>query len=148
MTELHDLQRFVRAQNAANSYEVAKEEIREGCKCSHWIWYVFPQIVGLGQSQMSREFAISSIEEARAYLRDPLLAGRLHEITTLANEHAPTPARAIFGPDDIKFHSCVTLFSRAAPDDPVFRDALNLFFGGVGDEGTLEILDAQSAAGA
>ena len=105
---------------------------------------MFPQIAGLGQSQMSRHFAIDSSEEARANLLHPVLGERLRVITELANQHAPTSARAIFAADNVKFHSSVTLFSRAAPADPVLRAALNPFLDGVPD-GHTETIQARHA---
>lgn len=146
--ELLGLQRFVLAQEVGNTYEAARAEILAGRKYSHWIWYIFPQIAGLGLSHMSREYAIASIEEAHAYLLHPVLGRRLREITALANLHAPASAHDIFGRDDVKFHSCVTLFSRAMPDDSVFGAALDLFFDGVLDKRTEKILEAQATMGA
>ncbi len=143
MADDFHLERFVRAQEGPVSYASARDEIRAGRKMTHWIWYVFPQAAGLGRSETSRHFAISGIDEARAYLSHPLLGPRLREITELANQHASRGAGGIFLNDDVKFRSCVTLFSRAAPDDPVFRDALDLFFDGEPDERTLEILAGQ-----
>jgi uncharacterized protein (DUF1810 family) len=141
-----DLERFVLAQDAGDAYTTAWAEIREGEKRSHWIWYVFPQVDGLGLSDMSRAYAIADLDEARAFLAHPVLGRRLREITELANQRAPKSAREIFRGDDVKFHSCVTLFSLAAPEDPVFRAALDLFFDGVRDERTEAILAAQATA--
>lgn len=146
MADKPDLERFVHAQDAGNSYSKAWAEIRIGAKRSHWIWYVFPQIAGLGLSFMSREFAITDLDEARAYLAHPVLGRRLREITALANQHAPRRAHDIFAWDDIKFHSCVTLFSLAAPDEPVFLSALELFFNGALNEPTLAILATQDSS--
>lgn len=139
-----DLRRFVLAQDAGGSYENARAEILAGQKYSHWIWYVFPQIAGLGLSSMSRAYAVTGLEEARAYLAHPVLGPRLREITALANQHAPRSAREVFSYDDVKFHSCVTLFSLAAPEDPIFRASLNLFFDGVRDKRTEAILAARA----
>lgn len=147
MEDRFNLNRFVVAQEEFDSYTTAWTEIRSGRKTTHWIWYVLPQVAGLGRSAMSREYAISGIEEARAYLAHPLLGRRLREITDLATRHAPRSAGDIFLDDDVKFRSCVTLFSMAAPEEPVFRTALEVFFGGRADERTLEILAAQGAAG-
>ena len=143
MSDLFDLERFVRAQDARDDYATARAEIAQGQKRSHWIWYVFPQIAGLGYSDMSRLYAIANLGEARAFLAHPVLGRRLREITALANQHAPKSARDIFFDDEVKFHSCVTLFSLSAPDDPVFREALDLFFDGELDERTVAILSAQ-----
>jgi len=145
VSESPDLERFVRAQDAGGSYTKARTEIRAGAKSSHWIWYVFPQIAGLGRSFMSRDFAISDLDEARAFLAHPVLGRRLREITALANEHATSSARDIFSWDDVKFHSCVTLFSLAAPEDQIFRAALDLFFNGALDERTEVILATQTS---
>ena len=146
MSDTLDLERFVLAQDADDAYTTAWAEIREGEKRSHWIWYVFPQVAGLGLSDMSRAYAIADLDEARAFLAHPVLGRRLREITELANQRAPKSAREIFRDDDVKFHSCVTLFSLAAPEDPVFRAALDLFFDGVRDERTEAILAAQATA--
>ena len=146
MSGTFDLERFVLAQDVGDAYTTAWAEIRQGEKRSHWIWYVFPQIAGLGLSGMSRVYAIADLDEARAFLAHPVLGRRLREITALANQHAPKSARDIFFNDDVKFRSCVTLFSLAAPEDPNFRAALDLFFGGVRDERTEAILAAPATA--
>jgi uncharacterized protein (DUF1810 family) len=142
MCEPFDLGRFVIAQEANGSYTAARSEIHDGEKLSHWIWYVFPQIAGLGFSAMSRKYAITSLEEARAYLAHPILGPRLCEITSMANDHFAKGARAIFSNDDVKFHSCVTLFSLAAPEESVFRQSLDLFFDGELDHRTSAIVAA------
>ena len=144
MTADYKLERFVDAQEEGRSYESALGEIRRGRKSTHWIWYVFPQIAGLGRSDRSVCFAISSLDEARAYLAHPLLGARLREITSAANAHAPHSAREIFGIDDVKFHSSVTLFSLADPGAEVFREALDMFFDAKPDAATLKILEGQS----
>ena len=144
MSDARDLERFVRAQDGGDAYAAARAEIRDGEKRSHWIWFVFPQLIGLGFSDMSRAYAITDLDEARAYLAHPVLGRRLHEITELTNLRASKGAREIFHDDDVKFHSCMTLFSWAAPEDPVFRTALDLFFNGIGDQRTAAILAAQS----
>jgi uncharacterized protein (DUF1810 family) len=143
VSESFDLERFVRAQDAGDAYAFARAEIASGEKRSHWIWYVFPQIAGLGRSDMSRRYAVANLDEARAFLAHTVLGGRLREITALANQLAPKSARDIFSGDEVKFHSCVTLFSLSAPEDLVFREALNLFFDGELDEPTVAILSAQ-----
>jgi uncharacterized protein (DUF1810 family) len=133
------LQRFVTAQQPL--YEKACGELRNGQKRSHWMWFIFPQIQGLGQSEMSRRYAISSVEEAVAYLKHPILGARLRECTKLVLATEGRSIHQVLGsPDDLKFHSCMTLFSRAAPDEPLFRDALAKFFGGALDDQTLERL--------
>jgi len=139
---MHDpfnLTRFVTAQNRI--YDEVCSELREGNKRSHWMWFVFPQIKGLGCSPMSQNFAISSIEEARAYLQHPILSPRLLECTQLVNSTTGLTIHQIFGsPDDLKFHSCMTLFAKAAPENKVFEEALRKFFGGRQDQSTLDRL--------
>ncbi len=124
----YHLERFVEAQNRGGNYSRALEEMHRGHKRSHWIWYVFPQIAGLASSHTSREFAISSLEEAELYSRHLVLGPRLLEITTVANSHLNKSAADIFGPDDVKFRSSMTLFMRADPGQKVFHDALVLYF--------------------
>jgi len=133
-----DLERFVQAQDDRRSYAVALEELRRGRKTSHWMWFVFPQIAGLGHSAMSRTFAISSLEEARAYLRHHVLGPRLIECADiLAAQTEGTTAQQIFGSVDAqKLHSSLTLFMRAAPDRSVFRDVLDRYFEGRPDVAT------------
>lgn len=130
------LQRFVDAQ--AGVYRQVIEELRAGRKRSHWMWFIFPQIRGLGFSAMAAAYAISSLNEARAYLAHPLLGPRLRECTALVNAVEGRTAGEIFGyPDDLKFRSSMTLFARAAQDNRVFRDALDKYFGGNEDAATL-----------
>ena len=133
----YNLERFVTAQNAGGSYEHAVEELRRGHKTSHWMWYVFPQIAGLGQSQMSRTYAIASLDEAKAYLRHPVLGPRLIECArSVANVKART-AEQIFGHIDAqKLHSSMTLFVRAEPTEPLFQQLLDRYFDGVPDAQT------------
>lgn len=139
MKHAYDLERFVLAQ--APIYDTALDELRKGAKKSHWMWYIFPQIAGLGISATSQFYAIGDREEAAAYLAHPVLGPRLLDCTRAALEHATAGAPALFGaPDDLKFQSCVTLFSRVKGADPVFKQALNAFFGGVGDTKTLKTL--------
>jgi uncharacterized protein (DUF1810 family) len=144
MTDDHpdpfDLRRFVEAQEGA--YPRALAELKAGSKESHWIWYVFPQIAGLGLSAMSARFSIRSLEEAEAYLAHPLLGPRLRECVDAVNALAGRTARQVFGPDDVKFRSCLTLFHRAAPEEPRFSDALAKYFAGELDDATLEQLAA------
>jgi uncharacterized protein (DUF1810 family) len=132
-----DLERFVEAQ--APVYGTALAELRAGRKRSHWMWFVFPQIEGLGRSPVSRRYALRSLEEARAYLGHPVLGPRLTECTEAVLSHAGArTAQGIFGsPDDLKFHSSMTLFHRAAPEEALFRQALEAFFAGEEDEETL-----------
>lgn len=125
-----DVKRFVEAQNCYGSYEKALAEIRSGRKRTHWIWYVFPQMVGLGHSEMSRRYGIASVQEARAYLHDATLRHRLYEITHALLEHKGQSARDILGSiDAMKVRSCMTLFDLVAPGD-VFHDVLVQFFDG------------------
>lgn len=134
----YDLKRFVEAQ--APVYAQVTEELREGKKRSHWMWFVFPQIEGLGKSGTAQRYAIHSLGEARAYLADTTLGLRLRECTALVLAAKDKTADDIFGyPDTLKFHSCLTLFARAAPDstDTVFLDALHRFYDSKEDEATL-----------
>ena len=133
----HDLDRFLRAQAA--DYERALAEIRSGRKRSHWMWYVFPQIEGLGFSPTSRRYAIRSLAEAEAYLKHPVLGPRLVEIAEAALGAAGRSATQVFGaPDDMKLRSCATLFARVSPPGSVFERLLDRYFQGRPDERTLE----------
>ena len=123
------------------TYEAALAEIRGGRKRSHWMWYVFPQIAGLGLSETSRRYAIRDTAEARAYLAHPLLGPRLVECFEAALGVDGRTAHEIFGsPDDLKFRSCATLFACVAPQGSVFQRALYKYFGGEGDPRTLELV--------
>lgn len=134
-----DLQRFVDAQ--ARVYDDVLQELRQGQKRSHWMWFIFPQIAGLGSSAMAQAYALSSVDEAKAYSRHGLLGPRLVECTRLVNAQEGSSAHAIFGsPDDLKFHSCMTLFAETADDPTIFREALHIFHAGQPDEGTLGLL--------
>lgn len=134
-----DLDRFVTAQ--AGVYEEALAELLRGRKASHWMWFVFPQIAGLGSSPTARRFAIASLAEARAYLAHPLLGERLRACAgVLLATDSPT-AEAIFGQLDArKLRSSMTLFHRAAPDEPLFLGVLERYFGGVADPATDDLL--------
>jgi uncharacterized protein (DUF1810 family) len=135
----YNLNRFVRAQNSI--YEEVVSELRNGAKVSHWMWFIFPQIEGLGRSPISIEFAISSLDEARAYLNHPVLGPRLKECTQLVLLTEGRSVEQIFGsPDDMKFRSSMTLFARVSPDNSVFADALQKYFQGVPDQLTLDRL--------
>ncbi len=137
MDDPYDLERFVAAQNAGHTYAHAVEELRRGRKTSHWMWFVFPQIAGLGQSPTSRRYAISSLAEARAYLRHPVLGPRLRECAALVADSAATTATEIFGDvDAMKLRSSMTLFLRADPAEPVFQRVLDRYFGGCPDPAT------------
>ena len=136
MSEPYDLQRFVDAQNPV--YEKVHAELREGRKRSHWMWFIFPQIVGLGFSPLARRFAISSLSEAAAFLGHPILGPRLAECTRLVNLVAGRRIEQIFGyPDDLKFRSSMTLFAYATTDNRLFLDALRKYFAGEFDPATL-----------
>lgn len=137
MDDPYNLERFVAAQNAGGTYDRALGELRRGLKTSHWMWFVFPQIAGLGQSQMSRTYAISSLEEARAYLRHPVLGRRLLECAGIVAAARAGSAEQIFGGIDAqKLHSSMTLFLRAEPSETVFKQVLERYFGGLPDAAT------------
>jgi uncharacterized protein (DUF1810 family) len=136
MGDPFNLQRFVDAQQSV--IDDVRAELAAGRKRSHWMWFVFPQIAGLGQSEMARRYAIQSLAEARAYLDHPVLGARLVELTRTLNALKDTHADAIFGyPDNMKFHSSMTLFAQAADDPAVFDAALQRYFDGQRDEATL-----------
>lgn len=127
---------FVTAQNPV--YATALAELRDGRKATHWMWFVFPQIAGLGHSPMAQRYAIADLAEAQAYLAHPLLGARLREATSATLSHPDTPLATLFGsPDDLKFCSSMTLFHRAAPDEALFVTALRTFCGGREDSSTL-----------
>ncbi len=135
----YDLGRFVEAQAAV--YAQVCSELGAAEKRSHWMWFIFPQIRGLGSSPTAVRYAIGSLEEARAYLAHPVLGARLRECTGLVLGTTGRTVEAIFGyPDDLKFHSSMTLFARAAADETIFDEALGRFFGGAMDRGTVERL--------
>ena len=134
-----DLERFAEAQG--RTYDGVLEELRRGHKSGHWIWFIFPQIAGLGHSWMSERYAIASLSEARAYLAHPLLGPRLRECTALILDANGLTAADILGPiDALKLRSCMTLFHRAAPDEPLFQRVLDRFYGGAADALTDERL--------
>jgi uncharacterized protein (DUF1810 family) len=138
MTDAFDLQRFVDAQ--APVYPRVVAELRHGRKQSHWMWFIFPQFAGLGHSPMARRFAISSREEAVAYLGHGVLGPRLRECTALVNAVESRTIREILGsPDDFKFCSSMTLFG-AVSSDPAFSGAIAKFYGGTPDRSTLDLL--------
>jgi len=123
----YDLARFVDAQEPI--YAKAVEELAAGHKRSHWMWFIFPQLEGLGSSAMAHRYAIRSLAEAAAYLAHPVLGARLNQCVGLVNGVEGRGAREIFGhPDDLKFHSSLTLFAAAAPQEPLFAGALRKFF--------------------
>lgn len=138
MENNYNLNRFIEAQN--RDYDTALAEIRAGKKASHWMWYIFPQLKGLGRSSTSEYYGLSGIKEAQAYLSDPILKARLIEITDAVIAHKDKSAEEIFGGIDAKkLRSCMTLFSTAAPDIPVFEAVLEQFFHGVPDRNTLRL---------
>jgi uncharacterized protein (DUF1810 family) len=137
MNEPYELERFVLAQDAGGTFAVAVGELRAGRKVGHWMWYVFPQIRGLGTSAMSQRYAISSLEEAREYLAHPVLGPRLEHCTRILTELGGRTAQEIFGSiDAVKLPSSMTLFARANPANPLFRDVLDRYFGGHADDAT------------
>src|SRR5207244_11784095 len=128
MDDPYNLDRFVVAQDAGGIYGRAVDELRRGRKTSHWIWFVLPQIAGLGQSSMSRTFAISSLDEAKAYLRHPVLGPRLLDCArAVADAKASTADQILGGIDSQKLHSSMTLFLRADPSEPVFQQVLDRY---------------------
>lgn len=130
-----DLERFVLAQDGV--YDGVLEELRRGRKVGHWMWFIFPQVTGLGYSAMSQHYAISSPDEARSYLAHPVLGPRLRECAAIVGGTTGRAASEIFGETDaMKLRSSMTLFHRAAPDDPVFAQVLDRYYGGVADEAT------------
>ena len=139
MNDPYNLQRFVDAQKPV--FEQVCSELREGCKKSHWMWFIFPQIKGLGHSETARTFAISSREEAQAYLNHPILGPRLRECSRLVTLVEGRSARQIFGSiDALKFRSSMTMFASVTSDNGVFTDALQKYFGGDVDSLTVDKL--------
>ena len=138
----YGLERFVQAQQGV--YEQVCAELRAGRKRTHWMWFIFPQIKGLGSSEMATQYAISSLEEAKAYLEHPMLGDRLRECAGIVVGLEGRTAEEIFGyPDDLKFRSSMTLFAKAAEiseEDLVFSQALDKYFGGREDAGTVQRL--------
>jgi uncharacterized protein (DUF1810 family) len=135
----HDLQRFVAAQDTV--YDQVRAELAAGRKTSHWMWFVFPQLKALGRSSTAQHYGIADRAEALAYWQHPLLGERLRHCTSLVVGVDGRSVHQIFGsPDDLKFRSCMTLFAAVAPDEPVFAQALQKYFGGVPDARTLELL--------
>jgi uncharacterized protein (DUF1810 family) len=141
MSDPYDLARFRTAQDAHGTYDDALAELRAGSKRSHWMWFVFPQLTGLGRSSTAVYFAIASVDEARAYLADPVLGARLVEAALAAAEApAGTAEELLGGIDAVKLRSSMTLFRRAAPDEPAFRRVLDRWFDGEDDEVTAALL--------
>ena len=136
---MHDLERFYKAQEY--DYETALSEIRNGRKESHWMWYIFPQITGLGRSTTAEYYAIKSKEEAKGYIEDPVLGKRLIEISQALFQIESDDAEMVMGwPDNLKLRSCMTLFAEVAPEQPVFRNVMEKFYDGEMDGKTLDIL--------
>ncbi|WP_166367148.1 DUF1810 domain-containing protein [Pseudomonas akapageensis] len=143
MSDPYDLQRFVDAQEP--TFERAMEELRTGHKRSHWMWFIFPQLEGLGHSEMAWRYAICDRKEALAYLDHPLLGTRLEACTRAVIELQGRTAREIFGtPDDLKLRSCMTLFATVAPEREVFQQVLDGFYQGKGDVKTLSLLGEET----
>ncbi len=143
MTDAYNLHRFLDAQERA--YDTVLNELRAGRKASHWIWFIFPQIAGLGHSAMAQQFAIGSLDEAKAYLQHPVLGPRLRACTQLVLDVNGRSAEEIFSySDHLKFRSCMTLFLTAATDNTIFNNALLKYFDGKPDQSTLDILAQQS----
>jgi len=139
MNNSDNLQKFLDAQKS--SYQTALTEIKNGRKRSHWMWYIFPQIQGLGFSETSKFYAIKDVSEAEAYLKHPVLGSRLIEISQVAAQLAPNNATQVFGsPDDMKLKSSMTLFAALDDAGPVFQSVLDKFFGGSRDAKTLQII--------
>ncbi|GAB3436801.1 DUF1810 domain-containing protein [Phycicoccus ginsengisoli] len=141
MTPTHDLTRFVRAQDDAGVYATALGELRAGRKRSHWMWFVFPQVAGLGSSPMAREYAVSGVDEARAYLAHPVLGPRLVECAQVLSDLGGSDPKAVLGGiDAVKLRSSMTLFAHAAEHDEdraVFRAVLSQYYGGEEDPATI-----------
>ena len=139
MSDEHDLSRFIEAQ--ASVIDQVCRELGDGRKRSHWMWFIFPQIKGLGYSSTAQYYAIVSLAEAKTYLEHPVLGQRLHDCTELVNRIEGRSAHQIFGsPDDLKFHSSMTLFAQADPLALKFRAALDKYFAGALDQGTIDRL--------
>jgi uncharacterized protein (DUF1810 family) len=144
MSDPHDLDRFVTAQ--APVIAEVLDELRAGRKRSHWMWFVLPQLRGLGMSAMAQRYAIASLAEARAYLAHPVLGPRLRDCCGLMLQVQGRTAQAILGsPDDLKFRSCCTLFALAAPHEPVFQQCLDRFYGGAPDPRTVALCGTMGA---
>jgi uncharacterized protein (DUF1810 family) len=137
VNDLFELQRFVDAQDCGGAYVNAVSELRDGRKLSHWMWFVFPQIAGLGRSPTAQRFAISGTPEARALRAHPVLWPRLVQCSRILANLPATDAVTVFGPvDAMKLRSSMTLFARTAPDEPVFQEVLEKYFGGKPDDAT------------
>ena len=151
MTDAFDLDRFLRAQDASGTYEQALAELRAGLKRGHWMWFVLPQVAGLGRSSTAQRYAVSGVPEARAYLAHPVLGPRLAECARALDELAETDPRQVLGGiDAVKLRSSMTLFERAAGDDletaELFGRVLDHYFDGRRDDATLGILGGSGRA--
>lgn len=136
------LERFVAAQDRGGTYQRAVAELRGGAKASHWMWFIFPQVAGLGHSAMAREYAVSGLAEARAYLAHPVLGPRLAECAGILAATEGSTATQIFGHvDAMKLRSSMTLFHAAAPEEPVYQAILAKYFDGSADEATVARLE-------
>ena len=143
MSDIFQFQHFIDAQE--NIYPDVIRELKQGHKESHWMWYIFPQITGLGQSHISKIYAIGSLDEAAAFLQHPVLGDRLYECTETVVSTEERTVEQIFGtPDYLKFHSCMTLFSQVENHHPVFDSALKRYFENKQDQSTLDILSGSS----
>jgi uncharacterized protein (DUF1810 family) len=141
--ESYDLERFIAAQDAGGTYETATAELRAGRKRGHWMWFVFPQIAGLGRSSTAQTYAIESLAEAKAYLSHPILGPRLVEAARVLTGLPGRTAEDIFGAiDAIKLRSSMTLFARADPQNPVFQQVLEMYFNCVADAATDQLIAA------
>ena len=137
---MYDLSRFHKAQK--RDYDIALSEIKAGRKCSHWMWYVFPQLKGLGMSSMADYYGIDGLDEAKEYLQDPVLRSRLIEISSALLTLDTNDARAVMGsPDHLKLRSCMTLFALADPEEKVFERVLEKFYEGKSDPRTLKMVE-------
>ena len=142
MDDKYNLERFVSRQK--ETYDTAYKELSQGMKQSHWMWWIFPQIIGLGMTSISKEFSIKSIEEARAFLDHPYLGKNLKEICKVLLDTKSNDANYVMGyPDDLKLCSSMTLFIEADPEEKVFQQVLDKFFNGRKDSRTLDILNSQ-----
>jgi uncharacterized protein (DUF1810 family) len=143
-----DLVRFLDAQSGF--YDQVTEELTEGRKRTHWMWFIFPQLAGLGHSAMAQQYAVRDLDQAARYLADPVLGSRLRHDVRLMTSHEGKSALEILGsPDDLKFRSCLTLFAQAASDDAdhvLFNQALDQFYGGQSDSRTMELLRSTSSS--
>lgn len=136
----YDLQRFVDAQDPV--WSAVRSELKQGRKRTHWMWFVFPQLAGLGLSATAQHYALADLTEAQLYVEHEVLGPRLHQAATLVEKVEGRGVAEIFGyPDDLKLHSSITLFAEAAPTDPIFGKILQKYFGGTPDERTLDLLD-------